>query len=57
MGLAKVYIKKVSAELKLIRHTERESIQEALLLQGVRFAYRAYQASNMSTIFFIIFSC
>lgn len=41
--LAKVYIKRVSAELEMIRHTERESIQEALLLQGVRFAYRAYQ--------------
>lgn len=41
--LAKVYLRRVSTELESVRHTERESLQEALLLQGVRFAYRAYQ--------------
>ncbi|KAJ6816593.1 protein CHUP1, chloroplastic [Iris pallida] len=43
--LAKVYMKRVSAELELARHLEKETAQEALLYQGVHFAYRAYQAS------------
>lgn len=37
--LAKVYMKRLSTELELLRHSERES----LLFQGVRFAYRAHQ--------------
>ncbi|WOL03232.1 protein CHUP1, chloroplastic isoform X2 [Canna indica] len=41
--LARVYIGRVSTELEWIRNSERESAQEALLFQGVRFAYRAHQ--------------
>uniref|UniRef100_A0A5B6ZKB4 Protein CHUP1, chloroplastic n=3 Tax=Davidia involucrata TaxID=16924 RepID=A0A5B6ZKB4_DAVIN len=41
--LAKMYMKRVTKELESIRYSERESTQEALLLQGVRFAYRAHQ--------------
>lgn len=41
--LAKVYMRKVSLELESTRHAERESAQEALLFEGVRFAYRAHQ--------------
>ncbi|KAJ4955721.1 hypothetical protein NE237_012504 [Protea cynaroides] len=41
--LAKMYMKRVSLELESVQNTERESMQEALLLQGVRFAYRAHQ--------------
>ncbi|KAF8387605.1 hypothetical protein HHK36_026258 [Tetracentron sinense] len=43
MKLAKMYMKRVSMELESVRNSERESTQEALLLQGVRFAYRAHQ--------------
>ncbi|KAF6167204.1 hypothetical protein GIB67_029842 [Kingdonia uniflora] len=43
MKLAKMYMKRVSMELESVRTVERESTQEALLLQGVRFAYRAHQ--------------
>ncbi|XP_010241452.1 PREDICTED: protein CHUP1, chloroplastic isoform X2 [Nelumbo nucifera] len=43
MKLTKMYMKRVSLELESIRNSERESTQEALLLQGVRFAYRAHQ--------------
>lgn len=43
MKLAKMYMKRVSTELQSVRSSERESSQEALLLQGVRFAYRAHQ--------------
>ncbi|KAL5700596.1 hypothetical protein ACHQM5_026021 [Ranunculus cassubicifolius] len=43
MKLAKLYMKRVSMELKSVRNSERESTQEALVLQGVRFAYRAHQ--------------
>ncbi|WOL16411.1 protein CHUP1, chloroplastic isoform X2 [Canna indica] len=41
--LAKVYMRRVSMELESARHSERESAQEALLFEGVRFAYRAHQ--------------
>ncbi|XP_010914782.1 INCREASED PETAL GROWTH ANISOTROPY 1-like protein 2 [Elaeis guineensis] len=41
--LAKVYLKRVSMELESVRHSERESAQEALVFQGVRFAYRVHQ--------------
>ncbi|URE06998.1 hypothetical protein MUK42_19669 [Musa troglodytarum] len=41
--LAKVYMRRVSMELESVRHSERESAQEALLFEGVRFAYRAHQ--------------
>ncbi|KAK9139048.1 hypothetical protein Scep_008729 [Stephania cephalantha] len=43
MRLAKLYMKRVSMELESSRSSERESTQEALLLQGVRFAYRTHQ--------------
>ncbi|OVA16633.1 hypothetical protein BVC80_1543g67 [Macleaya cordata] len=43
MKLARMYMKRVSMELESVRSSERESTQEALLLQGVRFAYRAHQ--------------
>ncbi|PIA60690.1 hypothetical protein AQUCO_00300302v1 [Aquilegia coerulea] len=46
MNLAKIYMKRVSMELQSVRNSERESTQEALLLQGVRFAYRAHQFSG-----------
>lgn len=46
MKLAKMYMKRVSTELQSVRSSERESSQEALLLQGVRFAYRAHQFSG-----------
>ncbi|CAL9754176.1 unnamed protein product [Musa acuminata subsp. burmannicoides] len=41
--LAKVYMRRVSMELESVWHSERESAQEALLYEGVRFAYRAHQ--------------
>lgn len=44
--LAKVYMRRVSMELESVWHSERESAQEALLFEGVRFAYRAHQASH-----------
>ncbi|TXG71513.1 hypothetical protein EZV62_000092 [Acer yangbiense] len=43
MKLAQMYMKRVSTELELVRNSDRESTQEALLLQGVHFAYRAHQ--------------
>ncbi|KAK9136546.1 hypothetical protein Sjap_007140 [Stephania japonica] len=43
MRLANLYMKRVSMELESSRSSERESTQEALLLQGVRFAYRTHQ--------------
>ncbi|KAL5981684.1 hypothetical protein ACLOJK_015747 [Asimina triloba] len=43
LKLAKLYMKRVSSELESLRHMERESMQEALLLQCVRFVYRAHQ--------------
>lgn len=45
--LARAYIKRVSAELETTGNSgESEIKQEALVLQGVRFAYRAYQFSG-----------
>lgn len=41
--LAKLYMKRVSMELESMRFPEKESTQEALLLQSVHFAYRAHQ--------------
>ncbi|EHA8586811.1 hypothetical protein COCNU_scaffold000979G000010 [Cocos nucifera] len=41
--LAKVYLKRVSMELESVRHSERESAQEALVFHGVRFAFRVHQ--------------
>ncbi|XP_039128462.1 protein CHUP1, chloroplastic [Dioscorea cayenensis subsp. rotundata] len=41
--LARVYIRRVLTELRSGRHTEKESTHESLIVQGVHFAYRAYQ--------------
>ncbi|XP_010461641.1 PREDICTED: protein CHUP1, chloroplastic-like isoform X1 [Camelina sativa] len=41
--LAKTYMNRVANELQSARNLDRESTQEALLLQGVRFAYRTHQ--------------
>lgn len=43
MKLAQMYMKRVTRELELVHNSDRESMQEALLLQGVHFAYRAHQ--------------
>ncbi|KAH1101035.1 hypothetical protein AAZX31_13G100800 [Glycine max] len=43
MTLVKTYMKRVTMELESIRNSDRESIQDSLLLQGVHFAYRAHQ--------------
>ncbi|KAH7526825.1 hypothetical protein JRO89_XSUnG0049300 [Xanthoceras sorbifolium] len=43
MKLAQTYMKRVTTEIELDRNSDRESTQEALLLQGVHFAYRAHQ--------------
>ncbi|KAJ9181722.1 hypothetical protein P3X46_005788 [Hevea brasiliensis] len=43
MKLAKMYMRRVIMELELARNSDRESNQEALVLQGVHFAYRAHQ--------------
>ncbi|XWS14309.1 hypothetical protein CRYUN_Cryun36dG0111100 [Craigia yunnanensis] len=43
MKLATMYIKRVGMELQLVRSSDKESAQEALLLQGMHFAYRANQ--------------
>ncbi|KAK4773132.1 hypothetical protein SAY87_028151 [Trapa incisa] len=45
MKLAKAYMKRVTLELESVRRSDREAqaTQEALLLQGVHFAYRAHQ--------------
>jgi len=43
MTLVKMYMKRVTMELESIRNSDRESIQDSLLLQGVHFAYRAHQ--------------
>ncbi|XP_074383101.1 INCREASED PETAL GROWTH ANISOTROPY 1-like protein 2 isoform X2 [Apium graveolens] len=44
--LANLYMKRVTLELESLRYSERESTQEAFLLQGVHFAYRAHQFSG-----------
>ncbi|KAG7594453.1 hypothetical protein ISN45_Aa01g032040 [Arabidopsis thaliana x Arabidopsis arenosa] len=41
--LARTYMNRVANELQSARNLDRESTQEALLLQGVRFAYRTHQ--------------
>ncbi|CAK7327445.1 unnamed protein product [Dovyalis caffra] len=46
MRLAKMYMKRVITELELAHNSDRESNQEALLLQGVHFAYRAHQVMH-----------
>ncbi|XP_047180137.1 protein CHUP1, chloroplastic-like isoform X2 [Vigna umbellata] len=43
MTLVKMYMKRVTIELESVRNSDRESIQDSLLLQGVHFAYRAHQ--------------
>lgn len=43
MKLAKMYMRRVIMELELARNSDRESNQEALVLQGVHFAYRTHQ--------------
>ena len=43
MKLATMYIKRVGTELQLVRSSDKESAQEALLLQGMHFAYRVNQ--------------
>lgn len=51
MKLAQTYMKRVTKELELARNSDRESTQEALLLQGVHFAYRAHQVTLLSHSF------
>ncbi|KAK6930372.1 hypothetical protein RJ641_004466, partial [Dillenia turbinata] len=41
--LAKVYMERVTRELQLAQNLDKEFAQEALMLQGVQFAYRAHQ--------------
>lgn len=53
MTLVKMYMKRVTMELESIRNSDRESIQDSLLLQGVHFAYRAHQV--IVSIFLQIF--
>ncbi|KAL6008852.1 hypothetical protein ACLOJK_022078 [Asimina triloba] len=43
LRLAKLYLKRVMKELESVQHAERESTQETLMCQCVRFAYRAHQ--------------
>lgn len=43
MKLANLYMKRVTMELHTMRCSDRESAQEALLLQGVHFAYKVHQ--------------
>ncbi|OWM67373.1 hypothetical protein CDL15_Pgr000825 [Punica granatum] len=43
MKLAKAYMKRVTLEFESVRKSDKEASQEALLLQGVHFAYRAHQ--------------
>ncbi|XVF28105.1 hypothetical protein REPUB_Repub15cG0000300 [Reevesia pubescens] len=43
LKLASMYIKRVGTELQSIRSLDKESAQEALLLQGMHFACRANQ--------------
>ncbi|XP_012482303.1 protein CHUP1, chloroplastic isoform X2 [Gossypium raimondii] len=43
MKLVTMYIKRVGTELQLVRSLDKESAQEALLLQGMHFANRAHQ--------------
>ncbi|XP_027330735.1 protein CHUP1, chloroplastic isoform X1 [Abrus precatorius] len=43
MTLVKMYMKRVTMELESLQNSDRESIQDSLLLQGVHFAYRAHQ--------------
>lgn len=51
MNLVKTYVKRVISELELAHNSDRELNQEALLLQGVHFAYRAYQVICSSKLF------
>jgi len=48
MTLVKMYMKRLTMELKSIQNSDRESSQDSLLLQGVHFAYRAHQ------VFFLV---
>ncbi|KAK8572147.1 hypothetical protein V6N13_047763 [Hibiscus sabdariffa] len=43
MKLVTMYIKRVGMELQSVRSLDKESAQEALLLQGMHFANRAHQ--------------
>ncbi|GMJ12342.1 hypothetical protein HRI_004903400 [Hibiscus trionum] len=43
MKLVTMYIKRVGTELQSVRSLDKESAQEALLLQGMHFANRAHQ--------------
>lgn len=52
MKLAKVYMKRVTLEYESVRRSDRESTQEALLLQGVHFAYRAHQVIDHLAILY-----
>ncbi|KAH9313072.1 hypothetical protein KI387_028107, partial [Taxus chinensis] len=44
--LAKKYMKRISIELESMGNSEKEPTQEFLLLQGVRFAFRAHQIAG-----------
>lgn len=50
MKLATMYMKRVTIEFESMRNSDRESTQEALLLQGVHFAYRAHQVTKTSIL-------
>lgn len=52
MKLAQMYMKRVTRELELVHNSDRESTQEALLLQGLHFAYRAHQVILEAVVFF-----
>ncbi|XP_042462845.1 protein CHUP1, chloroplastic-like [Zingiber officinale] len=45
--LARLYLSRATMELKVFQHSERQSAQEALLLQGVKFAYRTHQFAGV----------
>ena len=55
INLAKMYMQRVAMELESVRNSERESSQEALLLQGVHFAYRTHQV--ILELAFLIILC
>lgn len=55
MNLAKMYMKRVTLELKSVGNSDRESCQESLLLQGVNFAYRAHKVILKLAVFYLSF--
>lgn len=45
MTLVKMYMKRVTMELGSVQNSDKQSIQESLLLQGMHFVYRAHQVT------------